>query len=243
MKEKNKKQFDIFNLTKNLTLTELKIYSVLNQLTEKNGYTFITMKNLAKRLELSEKDTVSSLYNLVKKNALYFIDIKDKTTNKTLEKRFYTNKFKYFRDWRNKEKLEPTFLKLKEEKLKEEKEIYSKEEREKLEANKVKVNSLTDEYFENMDMLEYTSKYDEAEERYKKLMNTDELNSFQRNIFEKTVEIYIKEIIKEEIAKMLGIEDEITTCFQDKKKINEIKNIDNIENSWDKKIINEELYR
>ena len=96
MEKKGKKSVDIFNLAKGLTLTELKIYSVLNKLTEKNGYTFITMKNLAKRLDFSEKDTVSALYNLVKKNALYFIDIKDKETNKILEKRFYTDKFKYF---------------------------------------------------------------------------------------------------------------------------------------------------
>lgn len=242
MERKGKKSVDIFNLAKGLTLTELKIYSVLNKLTEKNGYTFITMKNLAKRLDFSEKDTVSALYNLVKKNALYFIDIKDKETNKILEKRFYTDKFKYFRDCRKKDTLEPTLLKIKKQKDEEEKILKSKEEADKLEANKIKVNNLVDDYWENMDSLEYMSKYEEAEKRYMKLLNTEELNSFQTMIFEKTSEVYIKEIIREEIAKMLGVE--IVTCFQEEKKTPEkIESIELSNSSWEKKVINEELYR
>lgn len=130
---------------------------------------------------------------------MYFIDIKD-NNNKLLEKRLYTNKFNYFKDCRKKEKLEPH-------NKKEDyiwRETSEKKELTQKEKDMIEINKLAEEYWENMDSLEYAKKYELAEKKFKNAIQVNELNSFQKMIFEKTAEIYIKEVIKQEIAKDLG---------------------------------------
>lgn len=159
----------------------------------------MSTKNLAKQLELDEKEIISILYFLVKKRVLYFIDIKDKN-NKLLEKRLYTNKFNYFKDCRKKDQLEPHSKK---EKYSEELTIRKKELTQK-EKDILEINKLVEEYWDNMDSLEYAEKYELAEKHFRSAIQVSKLNSFQQMIFEKTAEIYMKEVIKQEIAKNLG---------------------------------------
>lgn len=200
MEKNNKKKLDVLKLINSLNINQLKIYSVLKNLEEKNGYSFMSTKNLAKQVELEEKEVVSILYFLVKKRLLYFIDIKDKD-NRLLEKRLYTNKFNYFKDCRKKEKLKPHHNE-KESYIKED--VFKKKELTQKEKDIIKINQLVEEYWENMDSLEYAEKYEIAEKKFKNAIQVNELNSFQQMIFEKTAEIYMKEVIKQEVAKSLG---------------------------------------
>lgn len=199
MEKNSKKKLEVLKLINSFNINQLKVYSVLKNLEEKNGYSFMSTKNLAKQLELDEKEVISILYFLVKKRLLYFIDIKD-NNNKLLEKRLYTNKFNYFKDCRKKEKLEPH-------NKKEDyiwRETSEKKELTQKEKDMIEINKLAEEYWENMDSLEYAKKYELAEKKFKNAIQVNELNSFQKMIFEKTAEIYIKEVIKQEIAKDLG---------------------------------------
>lgn len=199
MEKNNKKKLEVLKLINSLNINQLKVYSVLKNLEEKNGYSFMSTKNLAKQLELDEKEVISILYFLVKKRLLYFIDIKD-NNNKLLEKRLYTNKFNYFKDCRKKDKLEPH---IKKEKYFKEP-IFKKKELTQKEKDILEINKLVEEYWENMDSLEYAEKYELAEKKFRSAIQVKELNSFQQMIFEKTAEIYMKEVIKQEIAKNLG---------------------------------------
>lgn len=199
MEKNNKKKLEVLKLINSLNINQLKVYSVLKSLEEKNGYSFMSTKNLAKQLELDEKEVISILYFLVKKRLLYFIDIKD-NNNKLLEKRLYTNKFNYFKDCRKKDKLEPHSKKEKDSK----EVIFKKKELTQKEKDIIEINKLVEEYWENMDSLEYAEKYELAEKKFKNAIQVNELNSFQQMIFEKTAEIYMKEVIKQEIAKDLG---------------------------------------
>ena len=97
MKKKGK---NIFQTLNNLSSDEIKIFMVLERLSEKKGYSYITPKSLSKNLNIDEKTVQSSIYNLIKKGAVFFIDLKDK--DKLLERRFYTDKFKFFNDSRKK---------------------------------------------------------------------------------------------------------------------------------------------
>lgn len=72
MEKNNKKKLDVLKLINSLNINQLKIYSVLKNLEEKNGYSFMSTKNLAKQVELEEKEVVSILYFLVKKKTTIF---------------------------------------------------------------------------------------------------------------------------------------------------------------------------
>ncbi len=103
-----KKNKNIFEILKNLTPEQTKIYIALDKLSSKNGYSYITPKSLAKKIGLDEQETYENIHKLIKNNSIYFIDLKEKETKKLLERRFYTNKFNFFKDSRNKDKLIPT---------------------------------------------------------------------------------------------------------------------------------------
>ena len=127
MKKKGK---NIFQTLNNLSSDEIKIFMVLERLSEKKGYSYITPKSLSKNLNIDEKTVQSSIYNLIKKGAVFFIDLKDK--DKLLERRFYTDKFKFFNDSRKKDELVPTMKEVNDLKQK----LKSEDEAKKVEAEK-----------------------------------------------------------------------------------------------------------
>lgn len=68
MEKNSKKKLEVLKLINSFNINQLKVYSVLKNLEEKNGYSFMSTKNLAKQLELDEKEVISILYFLVKKD-------------------------------------------------------------------------------------------------------------------------------------------------------------------------------
>ena len=201
-----RKNKNIFDILKDLTPEQTKVYIALDKLTQKNGYSYITPKNLSKRLNLDEKEVHKSIFNLVKNNSLYFIELREKETNKLLERRFYTNKFNFFKDSRNKENLIPTMQFINDLKEKAKAEDTEKQSEAKRKLEEIELNNLTEEYFENIDVNIYNTLYSKAEKRYALSVNgTDTLeNKFQIQCFEKLAPIYMKMIIKEELAKDMG---------------------------------------
>lgn len=237
MKRKNK---NIFQTLNDLNNNEIKIFMVLEKLSQKKGYSYITPKSLSKKLNIDEKEVYSSIYNLIKKGSVYFIDLKDK--DKLLERRFYTDKFNFFNDSRKKDQLVPTMKEIND--LKEKVKIEA--EQNKIEAeNKLKeieLNNLVDEYWENIDNIMYNDLYIKAEEKYAMSVNgTAELkDDFQIACFERLAPIYMKMIIKENLAKEMGTE--IPNYFEAKsspvKNTSEDKKIpdtfeEKLQQSWD----------
>ena len=220
-----KKDKNIFEILKNLTLAEAKIFMALDKLSNKNGYSYITIKSLANKLNLTESETYSNTYNLIKNKHLYFIDLKDKDNN-LLERRFYTNKFNFFKDLRKKDSLIPTMKAINDLKEKAKDKNIEKQNEAKKKLEDIKINNLVEQYWENMDNIMYNDIYVKAEERYAMSVNgIKELDSdFQKACFEKLSPIYIKMIIKEEILKDMGKEipdmfktDTIPKKLEDKK--------------------------
>lgn len=211
-----KKGKNIFQTLNNLSSDEIKIFMVLERLSEKKGYSYITPKSLSKNLNIDEKTVQSSIYNLIKKGAVFFIDLKDK--DKLLERRFYTDKFKFFNDSRKKDELVPTMKEVNDLKQK----LKSEDEAKKVEAEKklkeIELNGLVEEYWENMDSIKYMELYEKAEDKYSTSIYGEPkpLSDFQAQCFEKLAPIYMKMIIKEELAKDLNYE--IPDYFDTEKK-------------------------
>mgnify|MGYP000625874402 FL=1 len=212
-----KKGKNIFQTLNNLSSDEIKIFMVLERLSEKKGYSYITPKSLSKNLNIDEKTVQSSIYNLIKKGAVFFIDLKDK--DKLLERRFYTDKFKFFNDSRKKDELVPTMKEVNDLKQK----LKSEDEAKKVEAEKklkeIELNGLVEEYWENMDSIKYMELYEKAEDKYSTSIYGEPkpLSDFQAQCFEKLAPIYMKMIIKEELAKDLNYE--IPDYFDTEKKL------------------------
>ena len=211
-----KKGKNIFQTLNNLSSDEIKIFMVLERLSEKKGYSYITPKSLSKNLNIDEKTVQSSIYNLIKKGAVFFIDLKDK--DKLLERRFYTDKFKFFNDSKKKDELVPTMKEVNDLKQK----LKSEDEAKKVEAEKklkeIELNGLVEEYWENMDSIKYMELYEKAEDKYSTSIYGEPkpLSDFQAQCFEKLAPIYMKMIIKEELAKDLNYE--IPDYFDTEKK-------------------------
>ena len=243
MKKKGK---NIFQTLNDLNSNEIKIFMVLEKLSQKKGYSYITPKSISKKLNIDEKEVYSSIYNLIKKGSVYFIDLKDK--DKLLERRFYTDKFNFFNDSRKKDQLVPTMKEINDLKQK----IKTEDENKKIEAEKklkeIELNELVEEYWENMDNVRYNELYMEAEGKYAMSVNgTDKLkNEFEITCFEKLAPIYMKMLIKEELARDIGTE--IPDFFT--AKTNPVKNNsenEKIAETFEKKIQNNwddfEFYR
>lgn len=220
-----KKGKNIFQTLNNLSSDEIKIFMVLERLSEKKGYSYITPKSLSKNLNIDEKTVQSSIYNLIKKGAVFFIDLKDK--DKLLERRFYTDKFKFFNDSRKKDELVPTMKEVNDLKQK----LKSEDEAKKVEAEKklkeIELNGLVEEYWENMDSIKYMELYEKAEDKYSTSIYGEPkpLSDFQAQCFEKLAPIYMKMIIKEELAKDLNYE--IPDYFDTEKKTNTSSKVSN----------------
>lgn len=220
-----KKGKNIFQTLNNLSSDEIKIFMVLERLSEKKGYSYITPKSLSKNLNIDEKTVQSSIYNLIKKGAVFFIDLKDK--DKLLERRFYTDKFKFFNDSRKKDELVPTMKEVNDLKQK----LKSEDEAKKVEAEKklkeIELNGLVEEYWENMDSIKYMELYEKAEDKYSSSIYGEPkpLSDFQAQCFEKLAPIYMKMIIKEELAKDLNYE--IPDYFDTEKKTNTSSKVSN----------------
>lgn len=220
-----KKGKNIFQTLNNLSSDEIKIFMVLERLSEKKGYSYITPKSLSKNLNIDEKTVQSSIYNLIKKGAVFFIDLKDK--DKLLERRFYTDKFKFFNDSRKKDELVPTRKEVNDLKQK----LKSEDEAKKVEAEKklkeIELNGLVEEYWENMDSIKYMELYEKAEDKYSTSIYGEPkpLSDFQAQCFEKLAPIYMKMIIKEELAKDLNYE--IPDYFDTEKKTNAPSKVSN----------------
>lgn len=220
-----KKGKNIFQTLNNLSSDEIKIFMVLERLSEKKGYSYITPKSLSKNLNIDEKTVQSSIYNLIKKGAVFFIDLKDK--DKLLERRFYTDKFKFFNDSRKKDELVPTMKEVNDLKQK----LKSEDEAKKVEAEKklkeIELNGLVEEYWENMDSIKYMELYEKAEDKYSSSIYGEPkpLSDFQAQCFEKLAPIYMKMIIKEELAKDLNYE--IPDYFDTEKKTNTPSKVSN----------------
>lgn len=220
-----KKGKNIFQTLNNLSSDEIKIFMVLERLSEKKGYSYITPKSLSKNLNIDEKTVQSSIYNLIKKGAVFFIDLKDK--DKLLERRFYTDKFKFFNDSRKKDELVPTMKEVNDLKQK----LKSEDEAKKVEAEKklkeIELNGLVEEYWENMDSIKYMELYEKAEDKYSTSIYGEPkpLSDFQAQCFEKLAPIYMKMIIKEELAKDLNYE--IPDYFDTEKKTNTPSKVSN----------------
>ena len=220
-----KKGKNIFQTLNNLSSDEIKIFMVLERLSEKKGYSYITPKSLSKNLNIDEKTVQSSIYNLIKKGAVFFIDLKDK--DKLLERRFYTDKFKFFNDSRKKDELVPTMKEVNDLKQK----LKSEDEAKKVEAEKklkeIELNGLVEEYWENMDSIKYMELYEKAEDKYSTSIYGEPkpLSDFQSQCFEKLAPIYMKMIIKEELAKDLNYE--IPDYFDTEKKTNTSSKVSN----------------
>lgn len=203
-----KKNKNIFEILKNLTPEQTKIYIALDKLSSKNGYSYITPRSLAKKLGLDEQKTYENIHKLIKNNSIYFIDLKEKETKKLLERRFYTNKFNFFKDSRNKDKLIPTMQVINDLKEKAKTEDIEKQAEAKRKLEEIELNNLVDEYWENMDNIMYNELYLKAEEKYAKSVNgTTELkDDFQIACFERLAPIYMKMLIKEKLALDMGKE-------------------------------------
>ena len=203
-----KKVKNIFDIIKNLTHEQMKIYIALDNLSKKNGYSYITPKSLAKRLNLSDEKVYKSIYDLIKKGNLFFIDLKEKETNRLLERRFYTNKFNFFKDSKNKDKLIPTMQIINDLKEKAKTKDIEKQTEAKRKLEEIELNNLVDEYWENMDNIMYNELYIKAEEKYAKSVNgTNNLqNDFQIVCFEKLAPIYMKMLVKEKLSLDMGKE-------------------------------------
>lgn len=214
MKKKGK---NIFQTLNNLSSDEIKIFMVLERLSEKKGYSYITPKSLSKNLNIDEKNVQSSIYNLIKKGAVFFIDLKDK--EKLLERRFYTDKFKFFNDSRKKDELVPTMKEVNDLKQK----LKSEDEAKKVEAERklkeIELNGLVEEYWENMDSIKYMELYEKAEDKYSASIYGEPkpLSDFQTQCFEKLAPIYMKILIKEELAQEMNFE--LPEYFGSEKKI------------------------
>lgn len=201
-----KKNKNIFDILKELTPEQTKVYIALDKLTQKNEYSYITAKSLSKKLNLNEKEVYKAIYSLIKNNSLYFIDLREKENNKLLERRLYTNKFNFFKDSRNRENLIPTMQVINDLKEKAKAEDMEKQAEAKRKLEEIELNNLTEEYFENIDVNIYNELYSKSEKRYAQSVNgTDYLsNDFQVQCFEKLAPVYMKMIIKEKLAKEMG---------------------------------------
>lgn len=220
MKKKGK---NIFQTLNNLSSDEIKIFMVLERLSEKKGYSYITPKSLSKNLNIDEKNVQSSIYNLIKKGAVFFIDLKDK--EKLLERRFYTDKFKFFNDSRKKDELVPTMKEVNDLKQK----LKSEDEAKKVEAERklkeIELNGLVEEYWENMDSIKYMELYEKAEDKYSASIYGEPkpLSDFQTQCFEKLAPIYMKILIKEELAQEMNFE--LPEYFGSEKKNNTLSKV------------------
>lgn len=203
-----KKIKNVFDILKDLTYEQMKVYMALDSLSKKNGYSYITTKSLSKRLNLNEQKVYKSISELIKKGNLFFIDLKEKETNRLLERRFYTNKFNFFKDSRNKDKLIPTMQVINDLKEKAKAEDMEKQAEAKRKLEEIELNNLVDEYWENMDNIMYNELYIKAEEKYaKSVTGTNRLqNDFQVACFERLAPIYMKMLIKEKLALDMGKE-------------------------------------
>ena len=126
--------------------------------------------------------------------------------------------------------------------------LKSEDEAKKVEAEKklkeIELNGLVEEYWENMDSIKYMELYEKAEDKYSTSIYGEPkpLSDFQAQCFEKLAPIYMKMIIKEELAKDLNYE--IPDYFDTEKKTNAPSKVSNTFNEKLKKDSEEvELYK
>lgn len=180
-----KRKEDFFEIVKTLNHEELKVYIILDKLSQNKGYIYAGNSYIAKKIEMEKEKLQSIISILIRKKILFYVKTE-------MGRLLFINKYK-FQDYLNKLEEDKKVEVSDKEAL-----VLSEEKRINIESEDEELNKETDMKYKNLNSVELFFLEEQAEEKYKSELGIN-YGEEQRKIFQICKEHLIKLILKEQI--------------------------------------------